>query len=312
MTPSAIDILSMLNHRHVANSLSTNSELIEAIKSGTLDAKGRHLLTTDQQSKGRGQRGRSWQSPQGNVYLSLYHPLDCSISGLLSLLVGMALAKMPIIQAFNEQLRTQGLTSIGVKWANDLGFYSPDNTKPSAVVPFHKLAGILIEPVWQAGTLIGVVIGVGLNVQTTPTLTHQASEGLSYEAISLQDIYSELPKNALDERTKALPSLRELYQQMSRAVLTAVACFKDMVQADSHTQEHLTRDFLQQFACVDALAGLRLRVTQESDTQCHLIEGDACGIDTQGCLQLRQDDGKICALFTGRIEVINGLLVSNK
>ena len=122
--------LSELNHRHVVSSASTNSELIEQIQNGKLDATAVQLLTAETQSAGRGQHGRSWQSPRGNVYLSLYHPVHMPISGVLSLIIGVELANMPIIQTLNEQLQVQELTPIGVKWANDLGFYQ-QQTKTS-------------------------------------------------------------------------------------------------------------------------------------------------------------------------------------
>lgn len=307
----------MLNHRHVVSSASTNSELIDAIQDGTLDATEMHLLTAETQSAGRGQHGRSWQSPPGNAYLSLYHPVHLPVSGLLSLIIGVELAKMPVIQLLNEQLRAQGLTSIGVKWANDLGFYQSkhqpqgqptlDNTNvhntvlDNQTLPFNKLAGILIEPVSQAGKLIGVVMGVGLNVQATPKLTAQTAEGMSYQAISLQDIAETLQPKI---QTDYITDLRALYQQMSQALMSAMTCF-ECLSIEKSTGHHYYLDrFLKQFDSMDALRELRLRVTQEHNGQTNILTGHACGIDTHGCLQLRQDNGKISALFTGRIDVI--------
>lgn len=311
-TSSVLSHLPELNHRHLSSSSSTNSELISALQEGILDASAMHLLTAEFQSAGRGQHGRSWQSPLGNVYLSLYHPVYLPISGLLSLIIGIELAKMPIIQKINEQRRAKGLTPIGVKWANDLGFYS----QPSALdlsgkeidkqkeqtLPFYKLAGILIEPVLKSGKLIGVVMGVGLNVKATPKLTAQTAEGMSYQAISLQDICAELPsKNSIPP----LPSLRQLYQQMSKALLAAMTRFEHLGLEKSTGQTYNLDSFLEQFDAMDALAGLRLRITQEHNGKTDSITGYACGIDTQGCLQLRQDNGNISALFTGRIDVIS-------
>lgn len=294
-----------LTHRHVTSSASTNSELIDAVQDATLDATELHLLTAETQSAGRGQRGRSWQSPRGNVYLSLYHPVHMPISGLLSLIIGVELAKMPIIQRLNEQLRAQSLTPIGVKWANDLGFYQnsseADKAEPDTqIIQFNKLAGILIEPVWKAGKLVGVVMGVGLNVQATPKLTAQTCEGMSYQAISLQDIYGMLES----DNAYNLPTLQTLYQQISEALLAAMIRFEhfDIERPTGHT--YYLDSFLQEFATMDALAGLRLRVSQDHDDNSHVITGDACSIDTNGCLQLREDNGKISALFTGRIDVI--------
>jgi len=318
--------LSELNHRHVASSASTNSELIEALQNGALDVATVHVLTAETQSAGRGQHGRSWQSPRGNVYLSLYHPVHMPISGLLSLIIGLELAKMPVIQMLNEQLQAQGLTPIGVKWANDLGFYQQaqsqckEQSKEQSVtdssvlesvlnsdaanqrtLPFNKLAGILIEPVTKAGRLVGVVLGIGLNVQAAPKLTTQTSEGMSYQAISLQDINERLP---LETRSASLPDLPMLYQQMCKALMAAMTRFEHLgiEQPTGHT--YYLDSFLEQFAMMDALSGLRLRVTQDYNNEEKVVTGTACGIDTHGCLQLRQDSGKISTLFTGRIDVI--------
>ena len=296
-----------LNHRHLVSSGSTNSTLIADVQNGTLNSAEMHLLTAETQSAGRGQHGRSWQSPRGNVYLSLYHPVHMPISGLLSLIIGVELAKMPIIQILNEQLQKQKLTPIGVKWANDLGFYQPpsdqvaNESKLSAqTLPFNKLAGILIEPVTQGGKLVGVVMGIGLNVQATPKLTPQTCEGMSYQAISLQDICDRLEPDMV-----TLPSLKILYQQMSKALLAAMTRFEHLGLEKPTGQTYNLDSFLKQFDSMDALAGLRLQVTQEHNDKTDSITGYACGLDTHGCLQLRQDNGKISALFTGRIDVID-------
>lgn len=302
--------LSELNHHHVASSASTNSELIAALQDGTLDAATVHVLTAETQSAGRGQHGRSWQSPRGNVYLSLYHPVHMPISGLLSLIIGLELAKMPVIQALNEQLQAQELTPIGVKWANDLGFYPSQDVKHALLdsgeahqqtLPFQKLAGILIEPVTKSGKLVGVVLGIGLNVKAAPTLTAQTSEGMSYQAISLQDIYAVLQPATQATR---LPDLQTLYQQMSKALMAAMIRFEHLAIEKPTGHTYYLDRFLQQFAAMDALAGLRLRVTQDYNNEKKIMTGVACGVDTHGCLQLQQDNGKISTLFTGRIDVI--------
>ncbi|MGP4713666.1 MULTISPECIES: biotin--[acetyl-CoA-carboxylase] ligase [unclassified Psychrobacter] len=295
---------SNLNHRHLTSSISTNSELIADLEAGTLDGDKIHLLTAQMQSGGRGQHQRSWQSPAGNVYLSLYHPYQAPVSGLLSLIVGVKLATMPVIETINEQLCAKGLIPIGVKWANDLGFYAQQNTHTTidkSVTPFSKLAGILIEPVLRDGKMLGVVIGVGLNVATTPTLTAKTAEGMSYQAISLQDI-KQLVKT---DNNNDIPSLITLYEQVSDALLSAMTCFAQIALERASVNPHYLNDFIQQFEAVDALADLKVCVTQTHRAQEHKIVGHACGIDNNGCLQLRQDDASICTIFTGRLDVIN-------
>ena len=308
--------LSRLNHRHVTSSVSTNSELIDAIQDGLLNVDKLHLLTAETQTAGRGQRERSWQSPHGNVYLSLYHSIQVPVSGLLSLVIGVELAKMPVIKTLNEQLRANGLAPIGVKWANDLGFYQPQqllskqvSDHPAetdkvyeTVINFNKLAGILIEPVWCSGKLVGVVIGVGLNVRATPELTTRTLKGMSYQAISLQGIYELVNK---ETNSVALPNLQELYRQVSNALMAAMTCFEQLATEKLTSKTQYIDEFMTQFATMDALAGLRLSVTQNHNDKLHITTGYTCGIDTHGCLQLRQDNGSISALFTGRIDVIN-------
>jgi BirA family biotin operon repressor/biotin-[acetyl-CoA-carboxylase] ligase len=124
---------------------------------------------------------------------------------------------------------------------------------------------------------------------------------MSYQAISLQDIYGMLES----DNANSLPTLQTLYQQISEALLAAMTRFEhfDIERPTGHT--YYLDSFLQEFATMDALAGLRLRVTQDHDDNSHVITGDACSIDTNGCLQLREDNGKISALFTGRIDVIH-------
>lgn len=310
--PTNAALLSKLHHRHFEDCPSTNTKLINDIKSGALDSKALHLLTASRQSAGRGQRTRSWQSPVGNVYLSLYHPITMPVSGLLSLIVGRRLVDMPVIQTLNQQLLAQNLTPIQVKWANDLGYYqatkeqSPTINNTDNILYFNKLAGILIEPVWQQGKMLGVVIGVGLNVKATPKLNPSNREGMSYHALSLADINNLLAKNS--KNSINLPSLNELYQQISQALIHAVADFEQLVIEQNQSKSPKTYDFLQRFNQVDALWGKSVIINQDSawgDSETsQTMSGKVIGIDGNGCLQLQRDDGKICAIFTGTIDVM--------
>ena len=100
----------------------------------------------EEQTQGRGRRGRSWHSPAGaNLYLSLgwrFHGPVESLSGL-SLAIGAMLAEV-IARDFEVDL--------ALKWPNDL---------------FHgerKLGGVLIELLGEQNGAIPVVAGIGLNV----------------------------------------------------------------------------------------------------------------------------------------------------
>lgn len=127
---------------------STNSYLLEAAQSTNIH--GRACLA-EQQSAGRGRRGRSWFSPFGsNLYLSLGWSFEEGISALegLSLAVGVALART---------LEQIGIREARLKWPNDL------------LIDGSKVAGILIETVGDMDSGCQVVIGIGVNVRMPPT-----------------------------------------------------------------------------------------------------------------------------------------------
>lgn len=112
------------------------------------------LIVADEQTAGRGRRGRAWSSPPGTgLYFSvvLRPPAsrtaagDRSVVGLLTLAAGVGVADG--IGAATG-LQTQ------LKWPNDV------------LVGRRKLAGILAEGVAVGTPEQAVVLGVGVNVST--------------------------------------------------------------------------------------------------------------------------------------------------
>jgi BirA family biotin operon repressor/biotin-[acetyl-CoA-carboxylase] ligase len=104
------------------------------------------LVLSEQQTAGRGRRGRTWVSPFGtNLYYSLAIQLVRGASQLegLSLVIGLA-----VLNAVKEF----GVCSVGLKWPNDL------------LVGDNKLAGILLELIGDPADICHVVIGIGINV----------------------------------------------------------------------------------------------------------------------------------------------------
>jgi BirA family biotin operon repressor/biotin-[acetyl-CoA-carboxylase] ligase len=121
---------------------STNTWLLDAAGKG--GASGLACLAECQRA-GRGRRGRQWVSPPGdNLYLSVLwrFELDPASLGGLSLAMGVACLRA---------LRDLGVTTVGLKWPNDLLWSE------------RKLGGILIELSGQAGGYSAAVVGVGVN-----------------------------------------------------------------------------------------------------------------------------------------------------
>lgn len=113
------------------------------------------LVCAEQQTEGKGRRGRNWSSPPGEaIYMSLLlrPSINPTHTSMLTLVMGLATAK-----ACNELLEyTLGATApkVQVKWPNDL------------VLEGRKLAGILTELSTEVDYVNYVVIGIGINVNT--------------------------------------------------------------------------------------------------------------------------------------------------
>lgn len=103
-------------------------------------------IVAEQQTAGRGRRGRQWASPFGeNIYYSLLLRVEGGAAQLegLSLVVGLA-----VLRAIQEL----GVVGGGLKWPNDI------------LVSGKKIAGILLELSGDPADVCHVVIGVGINV----------------------------------------------------------------------------------------------------------------------------------------------------
>ena len=118
---------------------STNDYLLRKEKNKDKDIK---ICIAEEQTKGRGRRGKSWISPKfKNIYFSLNSYLKKEDLSGLSIAVALSVS---------EVLNKINVMSL-IKWPNDL------------LVGNKKICGILIETA-KEGELTKVVIGIGINV----------------------------------------------------------------------------------------------------------------------------------------------------
>ena len=120
---------------------STQSRARQRVQSGM---RGAAAVIANAQSNGRGQRGRSWQSPAGAaIYMTVVWPSARPVAGLagLSLVVGLAV----------RAALAQWHLDARLKWPNDVW------------VDQRKLAGILVEVVADRRDC-NALIGIGLNL----------------------------------------------------------------------------------------------------------------------------------------------------
>ncbi|MEQ8755429.1 MAG: biotin--[acetyl-CoA-carboxylase] ligase [Coleofasciculus sp. G1-WW12-02] len=119
---------------------STNQTLWELLDRGTTPP---IVVIADQQTAGRGQWGRQWQSAPGGLYLSL---------ALTTNLAASNSAQLTMCSAWGvaTALRSYGIPVL-IKWHNDL------------LLLGYKLGGILTETRLSQGQITKAVIGIGIN-----------------------------------------------------------------------------------------------------------------------------------------------------
>jgi BirA family biotin operon repressor/biotin-[acetyl-CoA-carboxylase] ligase len=147
---------------------STNTRLLEECAASVVQQFDAKLLVAEQQLRGRGRHGRSWQGERGaSLTFSLALPLHCTDLSGLSLAVGVALA---------DALDDAAAPRLMLKWPNDLCLVDPLHDSGQARVG-RKLGGVLIETLSRGAQRI-VVIGVGLNV--LPLVVSEPGSGVAW------------------------------------------------------------------------------------------------------------------------------------
>jgi BirA family biotin operon repressor/biotin-[acetyl-CoA-carboxylase] ligase len=150
--------------RVVERCSSTNDVLLKAISEKPV------LLVAEEQTAGRGRRGRRWHSaPGAGVTFSLCRRV-----------------RRPV-----RELAALGVRAAGLKWPNDL------------VVDGAKLGGILVETRSQSAAA-HAVIGIGINCRNTPGLERRIKRQIAF-----LDEFASVSRNRLIQET-ALALLKAL------------------------------------------------------------------------------------------------------
>lgn len=169
---------------------STNRYLLEQSRSQNTTG---WVCLAEQQTAGKGRRGREWVSPFGhNIYLSLAWQFPqggvAALSGL-SLAIGVA-----VIRA----LQAQGIDGLGLKWPNDIYALG------------KKLGGILIEVSGETDGSCHAVIGVGLNLFLP-----------AHKANSINQAWTDIK-----QLTGHSPARNQLVAELLQQLLSVVADFE--------------------------------------------------------------------------------------
>ena len=180
----------MFNKNHIKfQSLKSTNEFALSLKGMPVFSEGL-LVTTDHQSKGKGQLGNSWDSASGlNILLSVVIEPKISLNRQFDINKIVTLAIYDFLTSFSS--------NISVKWPNDI------------LLDKKKIAGVLIENIVANNIISYSVIGIGLNVNQC----HFQSFSIPATSLSLyladqQDLLS-LREVLLDKLTQRIISYRK-------------------------------------------------------------------------------------------------------
>lgn len=253
-----------LIHKHVTGS----TNLDAAALSGELPHGA--VVVADQQTAGRGRRGRTWASHAGeNLYFSLLLKPDFlpDMGPMLTLIMALAVAE-------GIELAGDGtgryVNEAQIKWPNDI------------VIHGKKVCGILTEMQLEAGQIKHVVIGVGVNV------SHRAfaTEGLAH-ASSLEQELGGVWKSPVNPEA----GIREL---LLNAILTQFErYYEQFCQAGSLIP--LRENYQARLVNL----GREVQVLDPGGS----FNGAALGIDEQGRLIVQKADGTVTKVYAGEVSV---------
>ena len=209
------------------------------------------VVFAEAQTKGRGRFRRAWESPEGGVYMSLV--LRPKLEPMKTARVTLA-ASVAVAEAIRE---TTGLPA-RIKWPNDVLI---DNLKAS---------GILTEMKAEQDTIDFVILGIGINVNSSK---------------------KELPKGATS------------LQEELRAPVSKVKLVKRLLELLEGYYSRLDEEFasvIDEWRNISETLGARVKV----HTYGEILEGQALDVDENGGLILRLDSGFNKHIFSGDVELV--------
>ncbi len=250
LVPAVIDDL-----RYYASIASTNTEASCVLEQGQI--RGKTLLLAEEQTAGRGRLQRTWLSdPYDSLTFSLAIPGN-NLPVLDNPQMLTLVAAVAVVDAIQEQAGIQA----AIKWPNDI------------LLNGKKACGILVEAVWQPPILLGVIVGIGVNVGSKAV---PAAIDLRYPPTSLEDACG----FAVQRESVLVSILQSFFQWLPHM---NEAAFR------SHYQNHL------------AFIGEWVNIINSEDQS--ILSGQCMGISQQGSLMLQQTDGTMIHCTVGEISL---------
>lgn len=224
------------HHRSIG---STNERARELAGDGARNV----VVLADEQTRGRGRRDRSWIGPSGGVYASILiapdrPPADAPLFTLAGAVatadacraVGVdAAIKWPNDVVVPDEVETSAGDEVDTAVAEDAPGESDITTAATSGRGGAKLAGVLTETESEGGRLRWLVVGVGINADTSLSGLPNGATSLRAEldggvarctvAHTLLERFSQLA----DDPDAILPAWRERTNTLGRCVRVETA-----------------------------------------------------------------------------------------
>lgn len=236
---------------------STNDVVLEWGRAGRQH--GSALLARSQ-TRGRGRRGHVWESPTGNVYLSVLLRPGIDPERLPGIALACGLGALKGLDGFGMSNKLQ------VKWPNDL------------VVTGRKLSGMVIE-CGHLGDEPFAVCGIGVNVASSPALPPALGAGAA-----------PLPPACLADLLDATPRLDAVAEAVRDAIVRRVDAWAEALRgmdAGSGTVAPLLGDYQARLY----LLGEEVDVLSPDGAP--LARGRFCAVDEWGRAVVCTPEGKL-------------------
>jgi BirA family biotin operon repressor/biotin-[acetyl-CoA-carboxylase] ligase len=247
---------------------STNDDAKQGARGG---APHGAVWVAESQTGGRGRQGRAWLSPRGeNLLFSVLLRLRCAPARVppVSLVVGLA-----VRDAVARALGPEADADVVVKWPNDV------MVRRAGEASMRKVAGVLVESALAGAKVEYVVVGVGINVHTR----------------ALPDDVAAIATSIALERDARGGGASQ--PELDRAAILAdvLAALERDVELVAHkglgpVHARLTRH--------DALVGRAVESVGDGE-----LRGTAAGIDMDGRLLVRRDDGTLVHVSSGEMRL---------
>lgn len=204
------------------------------------------VICAEGQTKGKGRQGRRWTSPKGKgIYVSIILRPKISILDVpkLTLLTAVSIC---------ETIRRSTNLDVKIKWPNDL------------LIGNKKVAGILTELGAETDNVLFIILGIGINVNSSA---------------------SQLPANSTSLKL-------ELSQEISRVELLK-EILRDLEKWYSNINKQGFQKVTKRWAELSSTLNKKIKIDG--------AEGKAIGIDEHGGLKIRNDKGQLITKMTGDV-----------